>query len=65
MMTIVTNSNTKVPENNPLKIEENELLKFQDLSLYEVWQQDQKIESKIFAEISKFTTITLDRNTFV
>ena len=65
MMTIVTNSNTKVPENNPLKIEENELLKFQDLSLDEVWQQDQKIESKIFAEISKFTTITLDRNTFV
>ena len=65
MMTIVTNSNTKVPENNPLKIEENELLKFQDLSLDEVWQQDQKIESKIFAEISNFTTITLDRNTFV
>ena len=65
MMTIVTNSNTKVPENNPLKIEENELLKFQDLSLDEVWQQDQKIEIKIFAEISNFTTITLDRNTFV
>jgi hypothetical protein len=65
MMTIVTNSNRKVPENIPLKKEENELLKFQDLSLDEVWQQDQKIESKIFAEISKFTTITLDRNTFV
>lgn len=65
MMTIVTNSNRKVPENNPLKKEENELLKFQDLSLDEVWQQDQKIESKIFAEISNFTTITLDRNTFV
>ena len=65
MMTIVTNSNRKVPENIPLKKEENALLKFQDLSLDEVWQQDQKIESKIFAEISKFTTITLDRNTFV
>ena len=65
MMTIVTNSNRKVPENIPLKKEENELLKFQDLSLDEVWQQDQKIESKIFAEISNFTTITLDRNTFV
>ena len=65
MMSIVTNSNRKVPENIPLKKEENELLKFQDLSLDEVWQQDQKIESKIFAEISKFTTITLDRNTFV
>ena len=49
MMTIVTNSNRKVPENIPLKKEENELLKFQDLSLDEVWQQDQKIESKIFA----------------
>ena len=65
MMTIVTNSNRKVPENIPLKKEENELLKFQDLSLDEVWQQDQKIEIKIFAEISNFTTITLDRNTFV
>ena len=65
MMTIVTNSNRKVPENIPLKKEENALLKFQDLSLDEVWQQDQKIEIKIFAEISNFTTITLDRNTFV
>jgi len=40
-------------------------MKFLDPNIEEVWQQDQKIEARIYSSISNFTTLTLDRNTFV
>lgn len=68
MIAIVTHSNRKVPESNQSAVEDStigNLMKFVDPNIEEVWQQDQKIEAKIFHAISQFTTLTLDRSTFV
>jgi len=66
MMTIVTQSNRKVPENASMSEgHANPLLKFVDPNIEELWQLDQKIEAKLFNTISTFTTLALNRSTFV
>lgn len=55
MIAIVTHSNRKVPESNQTAVEDStigNLMKFVDPNIEEIWQQDQKIEAKIFHAIS-------------